>query len=155
MSELEKRKLQQFGNISEAGAQQLQRLIEKYKFSNSNRFVIDGTEKVRSDLKEKMISYLLYAIQELKEAHNVLTDKELSIVESSESQQIQLARRLAIETEINLLKYFNKDLRGKIERNYRDRANTILINLRDEANLELRRKVISGVMESSKLATVD
>jgi|JI6StandDraft_1071083.scaffolds.fasta_scaffold03670_15 hypothetical protein len=102
-----------------------------------------------------MISYLLYAVQELKEVHSNLTSRELEIVDSTDSQQIQLTRRLAIETEINLLKYFNKDLRGKIERNYRDRANTILINLRDEANLELRRKIISGAMDPSKLATVD
>lgn len=87
-SETEKRKVAQFGNISEAAGHQLQRLIERYKFSNSNRFVIDGTEKVRSDLKEKMISYLLYAIQELKEAHGSLTDKELEIIGLGESQQI-------------------------------------------------------------------
>jgi hypothetical protein len=72
-----------------------------------------------------------------------------------DTQQIQLARGIAIETEINLIKFFNKDLRGKIERNYRDRANTILINLRDEVNLELRRKIINSSLSPSKLATVD
>jgi hypothetical protein len=66
MSEIEKKRPQQFSNVSESAVQHLTQLIEKYKLSNSNRFVIDSTEKVRSDLKEKMISYLLYAIQELK-----------------------------------------------------------------------------------------
>jgi hypothetical protein len=87
--------------------------------------------------------------------HSRLSDREKEIVTMGDTQQIQLARGIAIETEINLIKFFNKDLRGKIERNYRDRANTILINLRDEVNLELRRKIINSSLSPSKLATVD
>lgn len=43
-----------------------------------------------------MISYLLYAIEELKEVHHSLTEKELAIIDSSDAQHLKLARRLAI-----------------------------------------------------------
>lgn len=68
---------------------------------------------------------------------------------------IAYARKIAVETEFSLIRFFNKDLRGKIERNYKDRANTILVNIRDENNLELRRKVINGTIEPNKLANID
>lgn len=100
--------------MSERAAQHLTQLIEIYKFRNCNRFYIDATEKIRSDLKERVVSYLLYAIEELREVHGDLTAKEMELVEMADNEAIAQARRIAIEMEIGLIKFYNKDLRGKI-----------------------------------------
>lgn len=40
----------------------VENLIDVYKFSNWNRFIVDNTEKIRYDFKEKLVMYLLYGL---------------------------------------------------------------------------------------------
>lgn len=95
VSEVEKKK-QQFGNVSDRAQQRIARCISLYRLSNINRFSIEVAEKVRSDFKEKLVHYLLYAIEELREVSKNLNEAENKIIDLSEKQSIELVRGIAI-----------------------------------------------------------
>lgn len=110
-------------------------------------------QKFRFECKEKLFFYLCYGFEELR---------ELSKEELSEGEQgvvgrncYEVCRKAAFEIDLEMVKLLNKGDRHDISREYKQQFETLLNNIKDEANCELKRRILNGSFPPSRVAVAN
>ena len=106
--------------------------------------------RYRFECKEKLFKYLCFGLGQMKE----MPPKELSEAEKAVTEQdpYYLVKRIATTIDAALVRTLNRGDRMDVSREYKNQWETLLTNIKDEQNLELKRKILSGQFEAGKIA---
>lgn len=66
-----------------------------------------------------------------------------------------VVKRLATQIDAAFVKILNKGDKNDVSRQYKTQWETLLNNIKDQNNLELKRKILSGTFEPIKMATAN
>lgn len=111
------------------------------------------TSKYRFECKEKLFFYLCSGFEELRGlAPQELSENERDLL--AQDPYIVI-KKLATLIDSAMIKILNKGDKSDIGREYKKHWETLLGNLKDESNLELKRKILSGSMEPATVATAN
>ncbi|CAD8109232.1 unnamed protein product [Paramecium primaurelia] len=154
--EQQKQQSQPFKNISTQAIEKMKSWVERYRQMESNA---TSFEKKRQEVREKFFSVIFYGIEELKDMYQrdpkSITQLEKEIINNSETALFQYIKNLALDIEVYIHIKFNTQYKNKLEPLYVDRCKLIYLHMKDDKNLELRRKVISKEFQAQDLSTRD
>ncbi|CAD8071911.1 unnamed protein product [Paramecium sonneborni] len=147
---------QPFKNISTASIEKIKLWVEKYKQMESN---VSSFEKKRQEVREKFFTVIFYGIEELRDLfqqdQNSVSQQEKWILSMTDVALFQYIKNLALDIEVFTHIKYNVQFKGKLEPNYIDRCKLIYLHMKDDNNLELRRKVISKEFQAQDLCIRD
>jgi hypothetical protein len=66
-----------------------------------------------------------------------------------------VCRRTAFEIDLEMVKLLNKGDKHDISREYKQQFETLLNNIKDEANTELKRKILSATFLPNRIAVAN
>ena len=97
---------------------------------------------------------MIYGIEEMRLKNNMpnLSPEELKISQNEEGTY-ELARKLAIEIEMNLINTCNKYDKYSLHPKYKQQFQVIWSNLKDDNNFSLRRRVLTAKLSPKDLCT--
>ena len=72
-----------------------------------------------------------------------------------EQEPYYVVKRITTLVDAAMVRALNKGDRMEVSREYKSQWETILSNIKDENNLELKRKVLSGAFEPAKVAVAN
>ena len=90
-------------------------------------------------------------IRNLKDSEKSEREKVLL---DNDNGMFEYVRKLAIELETTLFNMKNQGSYWELSEGYKDRCKIIYSNIRDDTNLELRRKVINRNFNSKDLVSI-
>ncbi|CAD8062575.1 unnamed protein product [Paramecium sonneborni] len=147
---------QPFKNISSQAVEKMKSWVERYRQMESN---VSNFEKKRQEVREKFFSVIFYGIEELKDMYekdpSSITQLEREIISYTDNALFQYIKNLALDIEVYTHIKFNTQYKTKLEPLYVDRCKLIYLHMKDDKNLELRRKVISKEFQAQDLSTRD
>ncbi|CAD8069004.1 unnamed protein product [Paramecium sonneborni] len=154
--EQQKQQSQPFKNISPQAVEKMKSWVERYRQMESN---VSNFEKKRQEVREKFFSVIFYGIEELKIMYekdpSSITQLEREIINYTDNTLFQYIKNLALDIEVYTHIKFNTQYKTKLEPLYVDRCKLIYLHMKDDKNLELRRKVISKEFQAQDLSTRD
>ncbi|CAD8157163.1 unnamed protein product [Paramecium pentaurelia] len=154
--EQQKQQSQPFKNISPQAVEKMKSWVERYRQMESNASSFD---KKRQEVREKFFSVIFYGVEELKDMYekdpNSITQLEKEIISNPDTVLFQYIKNLALDIEVYTHIKFNTQYKTKLEPLYVDRCKLIYLHMKDDKNLELRRKVISKEFQAQDLSTRD
>ncbi|KAM3133810.1 hypothetical protein pb186bvf_014073 [Paramecium bursaria] len=155
-SQNDKQPQRKYPNITSEQASRIEYWLGKYKQMETN---LSGIEKKRQEVRERLFCVLYYGFLELANAQkqnpNLVTNYENELLNYPENQVFQYFKNLSLEIEVFLHVKLNNPAKMKLENAYMDRCKLIYMHLKDDKNLELRRKVISKEFHPVDLCTKD
>ena len=91
-------------------------------------------------------------MQKREEGQILVSELERKLSFLSDREQYELSRKLAIETEACIYINNNRNIKTKMDIDYKSKFRVILANLRDEKNTELRFKVLTNQITPQALS---
>ena len=123
---------------------QTESVCKKYRSMFRPSIYDTKMNRYRFQCKEKFFKHLCFALEQLKE----MEAKDLSEAQRYLITQdpYYVVKRLATTVDAAMVRTLNKGDRIDIGRQYKNQWETLLNNTKDEQNLELKRKILSGLL---------